>query len=138
MKIGPVFAPIFEHHQKLVFDAERVGLAASRLLFAFGVRKHRRHCFECVPLNTRKPPEYFTFQLFDRIIVASLWRQRIKQSLKEGYARGLHVRCITPEFRTKQRRPFAWRFPRGGRTVTSGRAGARAAAKARPGRDRAA
>ncbi len=88
MKIGPVFAPIFKHHQKLIFDAERVGLATGRLLLAFGVRKHRRHRFKCVPLNTGKPPEYFTFQLFDRInlIVASLWRQRIKQALKEGYA----------------------------------------------------
>jgi hypothetical protein len=27
MKIGPVFAPVFQHHQKLVFDAKRVGLA---------------------------------------------------------------------------------------------------------------
>src|SRR4029077_261880 len=67
MKIGPVFAPIFKHHQKLIFDAERVGLATGRLLLAFGVRKHRRHRFKCVPLNTGKPPEYFTFQLFDRI-----------------------------------------------------------------------
>ena len=37
MKIGPVFAPIFEHHQKLVFDTERVGLATGRLVLAFGV-----------------------------------------------------------------------------------------------------
>ncbi len=36
MKIGPVFAPIFEHHQKLVFDTERVGLATGRLVLAFG------------------------------------------------------------------------------------------------------
>jgi hypothetical protein len=28
MKIGPVFAPVFQHHQKLVFDAKRVGLAS--------------------------------------------------------------------------------------------------------------
>jgi hypothetical protein len=27
------------------------------------------------------------------LIVASLWRQRIKQALKEGYARGLMKRC---------------------------------------------
>src|SRR3979411_1946062 len=67
MKIGPVFAPIFKHHQKLIFDAERVGLATGRLLLAFGVRKHRRHRFKCVPLNTGKPPEYLTYQLFDRI-----------------------------------------------------------------------
>src|ERR1700720_3222612 len=66
MKIGPVFAPIFKHHQKLIFDAER-GLATGRLLLAFGVRKHRRHRFKCVPLDTGKPPDYFPFQLFDRI-----------------------------------------------------------------------
>jgi hypothetical protein len=39
MKIGPVFPPIFEHHHKLVFDAKRIGLAASCLLLAFCSRK---------------------------------------------------------------------------------------------------
>jgi hypothetical protein len=74
-------------------------LATGRLLLAFGVRKHRRHRFKCVPLNTGKPPEYFTFQLFDRtnLIVASLWRQRIKQALKEGYAGGLIYKPEEPE-----------------------------------------
>jgi hypothetical protein len=28
------------------------------------------------------------------LIVASLWRQRIKQSLKEGYARGLFMKTL--------------------------------------------
>src|ERR1700747_809637 len=67
MKIGPVFAPIFEHHQKLIFDAKRVGLAAGRLLLAFGRKKQRRHRIKRAPLNARKPPECLPFQLFDRI-----------------------------------------------------------------------
>src|ERR1700692_4746918 len=87
MKIGPVFAPIFKHHQKLIFDAERVGLATGRLLLAFGVRKHRRHRFKCIPLNTGKPPEYFAFQLFDRI--NSHRRLPLAATNQTGVKRGL-------------------------------------------------
>ncbi len=67
MKISPVFPPIFEHHQKLIFDAQRVGLAAGCLLLPLGGAKQRRHLFKCAPPDTRKPPECFAFQLFDRI-----------------------------------------------------------------------
>src|ERR1700730_13685012 len=67
------------------------GLASSSLLLAFGGKKQRRHLFKCAPLNARKPPECFAFQLFDRIKShrRPLWQQRIKPSLIEGYARAL-------------------------------------------------
>src|SRR2546421_8486743 len=67
MKIGPVFAPVFQHHQKLVFDAKRVGLASGRFLPAFGSKKQPHHVFKCASMNARKPPECSAFQLFDRI-----------------------------------------------------------------------
>jgi hypothetical protein len=51
VKIGAVFAPVCEHHQKLVFDAKRVGFAASCLLLAFGGKK-RRAIASNVPLRT--------------------------------------------------------------------------------------
>src|SRR3984893_11338583 len=91
MKIASVFAPIFEPPQKLIFAAERVGLAAGCLRPAFGGKKQSRHRFKCAPLNARKPPECFAFQLFDRIKShrRPLWQQRIEPSLIEGYARGL-------------------------------------------------
>ena len=67
MKIGPGFTPIFEHHQKLIFDAKRVGLSSGSPLLAFGGKKQRRHRLERASLDTRKPPERFTFQLFEQL-----------------------------------------------------------------------
>lgn len=46
---------------------KRVGLAAGRLLLAFGGKKHRHQVFKRAPPDTRKPPECCALQLFDRI-----------------------------------------------------------------------
>jgi hypothetical protein len=91
MKIGPVFAPIFKHHQKLIFDAERVGLppAAFRLhLASESTAAIASNVFLWIPVSRRNTSP-FSSLTESNLIVASLWRQRIKQALKEGYARGL-------------------------------------------------
>ena len=90
-KIGPVFTPIFEHHQKLIFDAKRVGLSSGSPLLAFGGKSNAviaSNVLLWTPVSRRNASPFSSLSE-SNLIVASIWRQRIIMSLKEGYARGL-------------------------------------------------